>query len=110
MSEFPKPEQLSRRERSRAARVSDIIRVLSDRHYIEPIEPVEPTEKNIHEGWGVNGDFHRVIPHKEDGIVDETHPGYHVSVFLPKIERPDAGQLHKTSLLEDQTTRNWDVV
>ncbi|CAB4182447.1 hypothetical protein UFOVP1439_23 [uncultured Caudovirales phage] len=109
MSEFPKPEQLSRRERSRAARVSDIIRVLSDRHYIEPIEPIEPigpTEpaiQDVHKGWGTDADLSRVMPHRKDGIVDETHPGYHVSVFLPKIERPDAGQL-------DKTTRNWDVV
>ena len=70
--EFPRPEQLSKRERTNAERVSSIIHAITDRHYIprNTVEPIlEPRNSqsfqydipDTQEGFDKNGNFHRPV-------------------------------------------------
>ena len=84
MNEFPRPEQLNNNQRSKAERVSSVIHALTDRHYVPPSQSFQADVPDTREGFDENGNFHRVMPHRENGVVDPSHPGYEVTVYQPQ--------------------------
>lgn len=72
MNEFPKPEQMSRQQRTNVERISTIVHALTDHirhtnpseHFTEPLQPTRSFQVDIpdtRQGFDVNGNFHRTV-------------------------------------------------
>lgn len=103
MSEFPKPEQLSRRQRSNAERVSSIIHALTDHiRYETPSEHFQASQSfqidipDSQEGFDADGNFHRLQSYSESADI--------------VIERTDQAQLPFTGGGRWDDMGRYDVV